>query len=666
MPVDLIARLAVTITLVCSIAHFSPQANAEDDIAEAMESINRQIAANPRDGQLLVQRSRLQALGRNYDLALADLDRANRLSPLPEIDRERAMVYLSAGWYETGVEHVSRHLAKFPKDAAAYLARARMRVKLDQRAAASADFAASFQHMGHPPLELYLERASALTTEDGAFLGEALATLEQGIKQLGPIVTLETAALEVELQQKNFNGALKRVDAMVERMPRKDTWLVRRGDVLVQAGRMVEARVAYQKALEAIAQLPPIQRNRATTKELETQVRTALRNMDDQSVRMATNRNTRMLSSVRPEPPPLPDGLPASTNKPALPGNGKLRTYYIAAEEVDWDYAPGGDVLREPFCGDPDAFLQTPPGRIGQQYRKAIYRGYTDGTFQRLQVPPTHWRHLGILGPLVRAEVGDRIRVVFKNRTRFPASIHPHGVFYLKTSEGSGYEDGTTRADKKDDVIAPGDGVTYEWLVPNRAGPGPNDGSSVVWIYHSHVQSSKDSNAGLIGAMIITARGKAREDGSPADVDREFVTLFNIFDENRSTYFDVNMKKYVGPSMTVNTNDLLFIESNLKHTINGFIFANLPLMTMKQGEKVRWYLLGMGSETDLHTAHWHGNTVLARGYRTDVVELLPASMRVADMEADNPGIWMYQCHVNDHMNEGMSARYLVTRELTER
>ena len=86
----------------------------------------------------------------------------------------------------------------------------------------------------------------------------------------------------------------------------------------------------------------------------------------------------------------------------------------------------------------------------------------------------------------------------------------------------------------------------------------------------------------------------------------------------------------------------------------------MPLLTMKQGERVRWYLLGMGGEPDLHTPHWHGNTVLCHGHRTDVVELLPASMKVADMIADNPGLWMYHCHVNDHMAEGMSARYLVT------
>ncbi len=32
---------------------------------------------------------------------------------------------------------------------------------------------------------------------------------------------------------------------------------------------------------------------------------------------------------------------------------------------------------------------------------------------------------------------------------------------------------------------------------------------------------------------------------------------------------------------------------------------------------------------------------------------------VADMVPNNAGIWMYHCHVNDHVNEGMSTRYVV-------
>ena len=38
--------------------------------------------------------------------------------------------------------------------------------------------------------------------------------------------------------------------------------------------------------------------------------------------------------------------------------------------------------------------------------------------------------------------------------------------------------------------------------------------------------------------MIITARGRARDDGRPNDVDREFVNMFMIYDENSSWYLD--------------------------------------------------------------------------------------------------------------------------------
>jgi hephaestin len=49
------------------------------------------------------------------------------------------------------------------------------------------------------------------------------------------------------------------------------------------------------------------------------------------------------------------------------------------------------------------------------------------------------------------------------------------------------------------------------------------DGSSVMWMYHSHVDDVRDINTGLFGPMIVTARAMARADGTPVDVDREFV-----------------------------------------------------------------------------------------------------------------------------------------------
>lgn len=123
------------------------------------------------------------------------------------------------------------------------------------------------------------------------------------------------------------------------------------------------------------------------------------------------------------------------------------------------------------------------------------------------------------------------------------------------------------------------------------------------------------------------------------DVDREFVTAFFIFDR------------------------LAGEEPGLMHSINGYIFGNLRGLIAREGERVRWYVLGMGNEVDLHSPHWHGETVMVGApqvaRRTDVLELLPASMVTADMNADNVGEWLFHCHVADHIYAGMTTTYQI-------
>ena len=357
------------------------------------------------------------------------------------------------------------------------------------------------------------------------------------------------------------------------------------------------------------------------------------------------------------------------------PSASRVRIYYIAADEVDWDYAPGGvnKMMGMKFDRNSALFTERGPHRIGTVYRKAIYREYTDQTFQHLKPRPPQWEHAGILGPILRAEVGDTIRVVFKNNATQPYSMHPHGVFYDKASEGAPYADGTSGADKADDAVSPGNSHVYIWKVPERAGPGPNDPSSIVWLYHSHVNELKDVESGLIGAIVVTRRGMAKLDGSPKDVDREFVCLFMIFDENQSWYLDHNIQTFTTDPKGVNKIDFApgdpvtgllpvgsgFSVANAKFSINGFIYANNPLMSMKVGERVRWYLLAFGEQFSVHTPHWHGNVVLQDGKRTDVVALMQAQMITVDMLPDNPGTWMFHCHIDDHMESGMSALYTV-------
>jgi hypothetical protein len=298
----------------------------------------------------------------------------------------------------------------------------------------------------------------------------------------------------------------------------------------------------------------------------------------------------------------------------------RSRHYYVAAEDMAWDYAPSGKDLVH------GAALPA-PWKTQTRWNKTRYVEYTDATFAVRKQQPD-W--LGILGPIIRAEVGDIVFVHFVNRSATAHSIHPHGLHYDKDNEGAVYLPYGRGAG-----VQPGGSYTYKWLADKNSGPAPGDPSSKVWWYHSHVDAEKEINAGLLGAIIVTAAGMADARGAPRDVDQEFVVMFMIFDELHAK------------------------DAGLFHAINGYVFGNLPGLLIRKGARVRWHLLCLGNERDLHTPHWHGETVTYMKRHTDVVELLPGSMATADMVADNPGSWMLHCHVADHMEAGMMASYTI-------
>jgi hypothetical protein len=307
----------------------------------------------------------------------------------------------------------------------------------------------------------------------------------------------------------------------------------------------------------------------------------------------------------------IPTKLPPRCQ--SAPKSCTIRNYYITAEEVIWDYAPSNeDRIHGIRLEDSETARITAvngPGRIGHKYRKALYYGYTDATFKH-RLPHPEWQ--GMIGPIIRAEVGDIIRVWFWNRASIPYSIHPHGVLYNLDSEGVWYA-GSGLGGR----VEPGGRFVYTWDVPARAGPAQRDRGSIMWGYHSHVKELMDVNSGLIGAIIIYRRGLLPGSGpevgglpssgpalAPQDreFDREYVSFFFISDENRSHYIKANTAQFAHnqtnqpiPNSSQNSplydlNDPKFIQSNTMHAINGRIYGNLDGLVTHVGERVRWYI----------------------------------------------------------------------------
>ena len=270
--------IPATLGLWCLLGLLAPaSAPAHGDLHDQITALTKEIQQAPTNIVLYLRRGELYRLHAEYDAALADIDHAGTLDPaLDVLDLARGKTFSDANWPLSARGSLDRFLARSANHIEALHTRARVLVKLGEREAAARDYTRAIALSREPQLELYIERANALTTETGEHLDEALRGLEEGIRKIGPIVTLELFAIDLEVKQKRYDAALARLEQISAQFPRKETWLARRGEILQQAGRDKEAREAFRDALKAIAALPAPRRQVPAMLELEKRLKALL------------------------------------------------------------------------------------------------------------------------------------------------------------------------------------------------------------------------------------------------------------------------------------------------------------------------------------------------------------------------------------------------------
>ena len=89
--------------------------------------------------------------------------------------------------------------------------------------------------------------------------------------------------------------------------------------------------------------------------------------------------------------------------------------------------------------------------------------------------------------------------------------------------------------------------------------------------------------------------------------------------------------------------------------INGEPLTTERRLLIQQGRRVR---LSLRNRTMMwHPLHVHGHTfqVGATGPRKNTVSVLPGQTVRCDLEANNPGQWMINCHDTYHAEAGMAT-----------
>ncbi|MEP6625859.1 MAG: multicopper oxidase domain-containing protein [Acidimicrobiia bacterium] len=286
--------------------------------------------------------------------------------------------------------------------------------------------------------------------------------------------------------------------------------------------------------------------------------------MADYTAQLQNGMNTKGVGNQLAVPEILPDGT---------------KQFALTAEIVDWEVEPGKTVKAWTYNG---------------------------------QVP----------GPMIKVAVGDRVRIVVRNKLPQSTSVHWHGIEVPNAMDGVAY--------LTQDPIKPGQSFTYEFTAQGPA----------VGMYHSHDYALGQVSDGMAGAFII---GDEPTPPGSGPVTQELPMMLN----------DAGV---IGLSL------------------NGKSFPATAPVVASPGDTVEIHYMNEGQQ--IHPMHLHGmpQLVIAKDgfplpqpYQADTVLVAPGeryTVLVSPKESDK-GAWAFHCHILSHAEKadgmmfGMVTAFIV-------
>lgn len=228
------------------------------DRNEHLARLDAEVEANPDSVRHRFERAEaLRRLGR-YGESMADLDRVQAVSPSnPRVHYLRGLTHFDRGEFADAEASLRRYIDSKPESVSAHGALAETLMQQGRHREAGDAFGLAIALHPTPAPDHYIARAKAYRGAGGQYLDVAVEGLDDAMSSIGPLVTLQRLAIEIELDRGNHAGALDRIDAVLAAVPRKESWLAYKGRVLVSSGREQDALDVFRLAREALESLPP-------------------------------------------------------------------------------------------------------------------------------------------------------------------------------------------------------------------------------------------------------------------------------------------------------------------------------------------------------------------------------------------------------------------------
>jgi len=392
----------------------------------------------------------------------------------------------------------------------------------------------------------------------------------------------------------------------------------------------------------------------------------------------------------------------AALPAPAPREGGTVRDYHVVAIPKDIYYTRFGD-------HDPNGMLYV---LAEDQARVEACQGFEcghDPLFfgSRAKDPAA-------LSPqplVIRANVGDTVRIHFTNEIDRRASLHVHKAFYRAADSA-----GTDAGHNPDTTIASGESITYTWEIPNE------EWAEGIYYFYSHADPRYQVAHGLFGALIVEPAGSRYRDtetGEPlaagwgAIIDNVDPSVrafreYAVFFQDRIQLETPNGEKPVdiwtgvpdpgGKGISYRTAPFfnmmnLFLDESMAYSAYAFGDYSTPHPRWYVGDPMRMRVIHGGSG-EHHVYHNHAHRwrvnpleeddnltlpskagehdkILSESTRIDSQTMGPGEVFDVEMEGGAGGVQrtvgdvLYHCHIIEHVVEGMWSYHRIFNTLQD-
>ena len=227
------------------------------------------ISTDPEEVSHYVRRALLYVENKEFENALADIERADALGDeFYKAEFYKAFILWSVANQtdppsikplSNSRELLIRYLSRYPSDRHAHFLLARNFVVTEEREKAIPHFYSAIELTTDPALELYLEHIKNLETLGR--IDESIKSLQQAISQLDKNKELVEYAIELELERGNLAMAIAWFDQMPQSSQNLPSTLIRKGGLLMKAKKPKQARQVLCDAKSQLDELPENVRN---------------------------------------------------------------------------------------------------------------------------------------------------------------------------------------------------------------------------------------------------------------------------------------------------------------------------------------------------------------------------------------------------------------------